>query len=92
MTATPKTSLPDFETVAQRARETNERFADAGRKVTTAYLDSVERYVAGFTSLERKLAAQPPFEFVAGLIDAHAKMTDDVVKASVAATRELIAA
>lgn len=91
MTTTPKTALPDFETVAQRARETNDRFTDAGRKVTTAYLDGIEKYVAGFTALERKVAAQPPFELFAGLIDAHAKITDDVVKASVAATRELIA-
>jgi hypothetical protein len=86
------TSTPDFEAAAERVKKANDRIADAGRKVTSAYLDGVERYVIGWTEAERKLAEQPQFESVSGLLDAHASITEDVFKASVAATRELIKA
>ena len=85
-------AVPDFEAAAERAREANDRLAEAGRKVTSAYLDSIERYVAGLAKFERKVAEQSQVEVVASLIDTHAKLTEDVVKASVSAARELITA
>ncbi|HET8978676.1 MAG TPA: hypothetical protein VFN87_11000 [Solirubrobacteraceae bacterium] len=85
------TLYPDLEAAGERIREANERVLEASRKVTGAYLDGVERYVAGLTQFERKLGAQTQVDAVAGLFNAHAKLTDDVTGASIAAARELIA-
>ena len=41
---------------------------------------------------ERKVAEQSQVEVVASLLDTHAKLTEDVVNASVSAARELITA
>lgn len=82
---------PDLETAGQRVREANERFIDAGRKITRAYLDGLERYVNGLTQFERKVGAQSQVEAVTGLFNAHAKMTEDVTSATVTAARELVA-
>ncbi len=81
---------PDLEAATERVREANERFIEAGRKVTSAYLDGVERYIGGLTQFERKIGAQSQVEAVSSLFDAHAKMTDDVTSATVSAARELI--
>jgi hypothetical protein len=86
------TPTPDFEAAAERVKKANDRIADAGRKVTSAYLDGVERYVVGLTKAERQLGEQSQFELVTSVLGAHANLTEDVVKASVSATRELIAA
>jgi hypothetical protein len=82
---------PDLDTATDRVRETNERFIEAGRKVTSAYLDGIERYVSGLTQFERQLGAQTQVEAVSSLLNAHAKMTEDVTSATVSAARELIA-
>jgi hypothetical protein len=81
---------PDLEAATERVREANERFIEAGRKVTTAYLDGVERYIGGLTQFERKIGAQSQVDAVSSLFNAHAKLTDDVTSATVSATRELI--
>jgi hypothetical protein len=86
------TFAPDLEAAAERAREANDRLTDAGRKVTSAYLDGVEKYVADFAQFERKLGEQSHVEVVANFLDTHAKLTEDIVTASVSAARELIAA
>jgi hypothetical protein len=86
-----QTSLyPDLEAATERVREANERFIEAGRKVTSAYLDGVEKYVGGLTQFERKVGAQSQVEAITSLFNAHAKMTDDVTTATVSAARELI--
>ena len=81
---------PDLEAASERVREANERFVEAGRKVTGAYLDGLERYIGGLTQFERKLGAQSQVEAVTSLFNAHAKLTDDVTSATVSAARELI--
>jgi hypothetical protein len=81
---------PDLDVAGERVREANERFLDAGRKVTTAYLDGLERYVGGLTQFERKLGAQSQVDAVTSLFNAHAKATDEVTSATVSAARELI--
>ncbi len=86
------TFVPDLDAATERAREVNERLTDAGRKVTSAYLDGLEKYVADFARYERKLGEQSQVEAVASLLDTHAKLTEDMVAASVSAARELIAA
>lgn len=93
-TASTKSStvVPDLEAATERAREANDRFVDVGRKVSNAYLDGVETYVAGLAQLERTISEQSQVESVASLLGTHAQVTEDVVKASVSATRELIAA
>jgi hypothetical protein len=90
----PKTStfVPDLEAATERAQEANERLTEVTRKVTTAYLDGVEKYVADFAQFERKLGEQTKVDAVASLLLTHAQLTEDVAKASVSATRELIAA
>ena len=90
----PKSStfIPDLEAAIERAQEANERLTEVTRKVTTAYLDGVEKYVADFAQFERKLGEQTKVESVASLLLTHAQLTEDVAKASVSATRELIAA
>jgi hypothetical protein len=84
------TAVPDFEAASERAREASDRLVAFGRKVTTAYLDGVERYVTGVAQFERKVGEQSQVEAVASLFDTHAKLTEDVVKANVSAARELI--
>ncbi len=86
------TFVPDLEAAGDRFRAANDRFLEAGVKVTNAYLDGVERYVAGVAQFERKLGEQSQVEVVSSLISAHAKMTEDLTKAGVAAARELITA
>lgn len=81
---------PDLDAASDRVREANDRIADAGRKVTVAYLDGVERYWTGVAKAERKFADQTQVEAVGQLLSAHANLTEDVVKASVTASRELI--
>lgn len=83
---------PDLEAVNESIRRSNERLVEATHKATGAYLDGVERYVAGVTQVERKLAEQTQVEAVASFITAHAKLTDDVAKASISAAREFVAA
>ena len=82
---------PDLEAAGERVREANERFIEAGRKITSAYLDGVERYVNGLTQFERKIGSQSQVEGVTGLFNAHAKMTEDVTSATISAARELVA-
>lgn len=91
MTPTVNPSVPDFEATAAQAREAGDRLAETGRKVTQAYLDSFEQYVAGLAKFERTVGEQTHVEAVATLFDTHAKLTENVVKASVSAARELIA-
>lgn len=86
-----QTFTPDLEAAGERAREANDRLLEASRKLTTAYLDGVESYVHGLAQFERKLSEQSHLEPVAGVISAHAKMTEDLTSASVSAARELIA-
>ena len=85
-------AVPDFEAAAERARDTNERLLETGRKVSSTYLDGVENYVSGLLQLERKVAGQSKVEPVASMLSTHAQLTEDVFKASVSAARELITA
>ena len=86
------TATPDIDAATERAREASDRITEAGRKVTSAYLDGVERYFTGLAKAERHFGEQTQFEAVGHLLNAHANLTEDVVKASVSATRELISA
>jgi hypothetical protein len=86
------TAVPDFKEAGERARKTNERLLETGRKVSSAYLDGVENYVSGLAQLERKVGQQSKVESVASLLSTHAQLTEDVVKANVSAARELITA
>jgi hypothetical protein len=88
----PKNSLyPDLESAGERARQANERVLVAGRKVTNAYLDGLQRYVSSVAQFERKLGEQSQVESVSSFLSAHAQMTEDVTNATVTAARELIA-
>jgi hypothetical protein len=87
-----KTTTPDFEAATEQIREAGDRFVAAGRKVTLAYLDGVERYVSGLVKAERMIGEQSQIDGVGQILTAHATLTEDVVKASVSATRELVSA
>jgi hypothetical protein len=84
--------FPDIEAATERARETNDRFAEVSRKMTSAYLDGVEKYAESFAEFERKVGKQTHVDAVASIFDTHAQLTEEVVKAGVAAARELITA
>jgi hypothetical protein len=86
------TAVPNFEAASERARETNERLLETGRKVSSAYLDGVENYISGVAQFERKVGKQSQIESVASLLSTHAQLTEDVGKAGVSAARELITA
>jgi hypothetical protein len=86
------TVTPDVNAASEQIRETGDRFVAAGRKVTVAYLDGVERYVAGVTKAERKIGEQSQIDAFGQLLTAHATLTEDMVKAGVAATRQLVSA
>ncbi len=90
--AKTRTATPDFEAATEQIREANDRLAEAGRKVTVAYLDGVERYVAGITKAERKIGEQSRIDAFGQLLNAHATLTEDVAKAGISATRDLISA
>lgn len=91
-TQTKIAAVPGFEAVAEQARDANERFLDAGRKVTSAYLDGIEKYMTEVAQFERKVGETSHVDAVGTLIDAHVKVTEAVVKASIAATRKLVTA
>jgi hypothetical protein len=84
--------IPDLAAASERIRETNQRWTDASRKLTAAYLDGVGSYVAGVAKAERKLGAQSPVTALGDLVNIHADLTEDVFKAGVTATRGLISA
>jgi hypothetical protein len=84
--------VPDFEAATESARGANEQLAEVGRKVTTAYLDGVEKYVAGVAQFERKFGTQTQVDSVASLLRTHADLTEEITKVSVSAARELITA
>jgi hypothetical protein len=86
------TAGPDLDAANERIRQANERILAAGRTATVAYLDGVERYVAGFVQAERKAGEQSQIELFGQLLKAHASFTEDVVKAGVTVTRELVSA
>ncbi len=83
---------PDFETVAEQAREAGDKLVESSRKLTGAYLDGVEKYVGGMAQFQRKLAEQIKLEPFTGMLHAQAKLAEDMTTAGVAAARELIAA
>src|ERR1700722_15485047 len=87
-----QTPYPGFESAAEQARETGDKFIEAGRKITNAYLDGVEKYVHGVASFQRKLGEQSKLEPFTGVLTAQAKLAEDLTSASVTAARELIAA
>lgn len=92
-TANTKNSfVPDLEAAGERARETNERLTEVGRKMTGAYLDGLEKYAESLAYFERKVGKQTHVDAVASLLETHAVMTEEVVKAGVSAAREMIAA
>ena len=82
--------IPNLDAAAERARDAGHRLAQAGRQATTAYLDGIDRYATGVGKAERTLGEQSRFAPVSQMFDAHAKLTEDVVKAGVAATRGLV--
>jgi hypothetical protein len=86
------TAVPDFEAAIERARKTNERLLETSRKLSSAYLDGVENYISEVAQFERKVGQQSQVESVASLLNTHAQLTEDVAKANVSATRELITA
>ena len=83
---------PDFESATEQARETSEKFLDASRKITNAYLDSIEKYVHGVAQYQRKLGEQSKIEPVTNVLTAQAKLAEDLTSASVTAARDLIVA
>lgn len=92
-TTTAKNSfVPDLEAATERARETNDRLTEVGRKMTTAYLDGIEKYVESIADFERKLGKQSNVDALASMFDTTADLTEGVVKAGVSAARELITA
>lgn len=86
------TALPDFEAATERAREANERLAEVGRKVTSAYLDGVEKYVSSVARFERNVGTQTQVDAIASMFRTHADLTEEITKVSVSAARELITA
>ena len=86
-----QTLYPDFENAAEQAREAGDKFFDAGRKITNAYLDGFEKYVHGVAQFQRKLGEQSKLEPINGMLTAQAKLAEDLTSASVSAARDLIA-
>jgi len=88
--AKSRPTQPDLDQLTAKAQETNERLADAGRKVSVVYLDGLEKTVAGLAAFERKVAEQSQVEAISTLLDAHADLTQDLTTISVSAARELL--
>ena len=92
-TADETTGLyPDFETITEQTREAGDKFVASSRKLTLAYLDGVEKYVGGIAQFQRKLGEQTKVEPFAGILNAQAKLAEDLTSAGVAAAREFITA
>jgi hypothetical protein len=82
----------DFEAVVEQTREAGDKLVASGRKLTTAYLDGIEKYVGGVAQFQRKLSEQIKVEPFAGVLNAQAKLTEDLTSVGVVTARELIAA
>jgi len=82
----------DFETIVEQTREAGDKLVASSRKLTTAYLDGVEKYVTGVAQFQRKLGEQIKVEPFTGVLNAQAKLAEDLTSAGVAAARDLIAA
>jgi hypothetical protein len=63
---------------------------EAAKKITTIYLDGVERTITGVTDFQRKLAQNVKPEPAATLLEAQADLTDDLTAVTLTAARELL--
>ncbi len=81
---------PDLDTVVEQTREAGDKLVASSKKLTIAYLDGVEKYVGGVAQFQRKLGEQVKLEPLTGVINAQAKLVEDLTSASVATARELI--
>jgi hypothetical protein len=86
------TVTPDVDEASEQIRQAGDRFVAAGRKMTVLYLDGVERYVASVTKTERKIGEQARVGMFGQVLTAHADLSENMVKAGIAATRELVSA
>jgi hypothetical protein len=69
----------------------SDQFTEIGSKVGKLYLDGYESAVSDVTDFQRKLAEQSKIESVGKLVNAQADLVSDLTKASVAATRKVLA-
>ena len=53
------TFTPGLEAAHDRTYEAGDRLAEVSRKLATAYLDGIEKYVADFAKLEPSSASRP---------------------------------
>lgn len=82
----------DFDNVVEQTREAGDKLVASSRKLTIAYLDGVEKYVGGVAQFQRKLGEQIKLEPITGVLNAQAKLVEDLTSASVATARELVSA
>jgi hypothetical protein len=92
MTTKTTSTASEAQAFATYAREANARLRNAGRKTSNAYLDGVEAYVNELTRAQRALGEQTQVKPVATVLGAHADLTDELVRVSVSAARDVIAA
>ncbi len=83
---------PDLESVLEQTREAGDKLVASNRKLTLAYLDGVEKYVGSVAQFQRKLGEQIKLEPLTGVLNAQAKLAEDLTSAGVAAARDLITA
>ena len=89
MAATTKTQTTVQDATAQ-VQELNERLVDASKKVANEYLNLTEKTAQSIVGVQRQVAEQTDVEWVAAVIDAHAKFNADVTKVLVSSGRELL--
>lgn len=83
---------PDLDTVVEQTREAGDKLVASSRRLTIAYIDGVEKYVGSVTQFQRKVGEQIKLEPLTGLLNAQAKLVEDLTSAGVATARELISA
>jgi hypothetical protein len=89
MATTPKNQTVIDDATAQ-AQEVTERLVEASKKVAGEYLNLTEKAAQSIVEVQRQVAAQTDVEWVAAVIDAHAKFNADVTKVLVSSGRELL--
>ncbi len=88
--ATATKTATTFQDATAQVQEIGERLIDASKKVAAEYLNVTEKTAQSVVGLQRQVAAQTDVEWVASIVEAQARFTDDLSKVLISSGRELL--
>jgi hypothetical protein len=81
---------PAFDAAFEQVRDSGEQFVTAARKAGVLYLDTYEKAVDRAVEFELKLAEATPQEWLKGLLETQAKLTQDLTSSYTTTARSLL--